>query len=315
VKLLSSLRGNPWAFRWPILAASFLALSIPTRSVEAQEELTLPELEGLYRGAMAGYEEAFEVLEVLESQFDRASQDLAGAIAAGDEETMNEAYAETQRIGPQRRQAQRRVEEKAEELRRVRLRLLDATARYLEDLLAEAATEPDSAAQRTLATFIADTRNRISELRSLEDPQVTLEPEPEINPEPRDGPDEYRAKANILEVRLGQYQEQYVFNQEQLDGLRRDQRLLRRSGDFLADFARFDDPTLPVGLPGSRSVPNPGQISPPPGADTTRAEGRPLTLEERIQALELLQEEIARRIDNIRIRAATLRRLAGGEWA
>jgi hypothetical protein len=91
--------------------------------------------------------------------------------------------------------------------------------------------------------------------------------------------------------------------------------LLRRSEDFLADFARFDDPTLPVGLPGARSVSNPGQITPPPGADSIRAEGRPLTLEERIQALEFLQDEIARRIDNIRIRAATLRRLAGGEWA
>jgi hypothetical protein len=40
-----------------------------------------------------------------------------------------------------------------------------------------------------------------------------------------------------------------------------------------------------------------------------------MTLEQRIQDLELLQEEITERIETIRLKAATLRRLAGGEWA
>lgn len=280
-----------------------------------QEELTLPELEDLYRGALAGYQEAFKVLEVYESQFDRASQDLNNAIAENDESARNRAYQETQRIAGLRRQAQRRVEEKAAELRQVRRRLLDANAAYLEDLLAQASAAPDSVTQRSLAAFIADTRNRITELRSLEDPQITLDPEPDINAEPRDGPAALRAKASILELRATQYEEQFAFNEVLLEGLRRDQNLLRRSGDFLADFARFDDPTLPVGAPGVRPVTPPGEANRPPGADSTATEGGFLTLDQRIDALETLQQEITQRIQNVRVRAQTLRRLAGGEWA
>lgn len=280
----------------------------------AQEELTLLELEGYYRSVLAEYNGAFELLEVLESRFDGASQALNNALATGDEAAMNAAYAETQRIAPQRRQQQRRVEEKAEELREARRRFLDATAQYLEDLLAQADTASDPVNQRALAVFVADTRNRITELRNLEDPQVTLQPEPEITAEPRDGPADLRSKANILEVRATQYEEQFAFNQRQLESLRRDQNLLRRSGDFLADRARFDDLTVPVGPPGSRTVTTPGQTE-PPAADSLGAEGGRPTLDERIQALEVLQAEIVERIQVIRVRAETLRRLAGGEWA
>jgi hypothetical protein len=262
-----------------------------------------------------GYEEAFEVLKVLTSQFDRASQDLNNAIAADDEAAMNRAYAETLRIVRRRRQARRRVEDKVEDLREARGQLLDATALFLEELLAQGDTASDPVDQRALATFVTDTGNRITELRSSEDPPVTLDPMPDINAEPRDGPAELRAKATILEVTANQYEEQYAYYGSQLEGLRRDQSLLRRSGDFLADFARFDDPTLPVGPPGARTVPPLGQLQPPPGADSLGVEGGFLTLEQRIQALEVLQEEIIQGIRTIRLRAQTLRRLAGGEWA
>jgi hypothetical protein len=281
----------------------------------AQEELTLPELEGLYRGAVAGYDEAFRSLEVFSSQFERVSRDLTAAVAAGDEGAANRAYAETLRIAGLRRQQQRRVEEKVQELRAARERLLDATAQSLEDYLAQADTASDPVDQRALTTFVTDTRNRLRELRDLEDPPVTLEPEPNINAEPRDGPQDLRAKATILELSARQYEDQWTYYDRQLQGLRRDQSLLRRSGDFLADFNRFDDPTVPVGPPGTRAVPPPGQVQLPPGSDSLGVDGGFLTLEQRIRALEVLQEEITQRVEAIRIRAETLRRLAGGEWA
>lgn len=301
---------------WGLVILLLLPLGGLLWPVEAQEEeLTIPELEGLYRSAMAGYEEAYQVLEVLTSRFDRASRDFAEAGAADDREAMNEAYAETVRIAPLRREAQRRVDVKIQELREARERLLSAHARHLEELLGQADTASDPVTQRELAAFVADTDTRIRELRSMEDPPGTLEPLAPINAEPRDGPAELRQKAALLEGTASQYQEQFAYNQEELEALRRDQNLLRRSDDFLADFRRFDDPSLPVRPPGNRNVPPPDRVQRPPEADSLPSEEGFLTLEERIERLELLQEEIRRRIETIQARAARLRDLAGGEWA
>lgn len=314
---LFSDHAGRWALRRPLVAAVSWALLLagPFTGAAGQVALTLPELDGLYRSAVSEYDAAFQALEVLSSQQDRADRDFAAALAAGNEAATNRAYGEILRIGPQRRQAARRVEDKAQELIMARERLLDANAQYLTELLTQAAAASDPMEQRVLATFVADTRNRITELRNLEDPQVTLEPVPDINAEPRDGPAELRNKATILDLTAGQYEEQHTYYQRQLEGLRRDQSLLRRSGDFLADFTRFDDPTVPVGPPGTRTVPSAGQVPPARGADSLGVEGGFLTLEQRIRALVVLQEELNQRIETIRVRANDLRRLAGGEWA
>jgi hypothetical protein len=314
---LFSDHAGQWALCRPLVAAVSAALLLagPFSGAAGQVALTLPEFDGLYRSAVSEYDAAFQALEVLSSQQDRADRDFAAALAAGNEAARNRAYGEIWRLGPQRRQAARRVEDKAQELIMARERLLDANAQYLTDLLTQAAAASDPMEQRALATFVADTRNRITELRNLEDPQVTLEPVPDINAEPRDGPAELRNKATILDLTAGQYEEQHAYYQRQLEGLRRDQSLLRRSGDFLADFARFDDPTVPVGPPGNRTVPTAGQVPPPLGADSLGVEGGFLTLEQRISALVVLQEELNQRIETIRVRANDLRRLAGGEWA
>ena len=109
-------------------------------------------------------------------------------------------------------------------------------------------------------------------------------------------------------------QGQLAFNEVQLEGLRREQNLSRRSQDFLADRRRFDDQPAPVGPPG-RPDRAQDQAQLPPGADSLGVEWGSLTVEEKIQALENLQEEITQRIQTIRVRAGILRRLAGGEWA
>ncbi len=314
--LLSSLGHGRWSAQFPRVAVVALALLLgpPFECGSAQGEVTVPELEGLYRRSLAEYEGAFAALEVLTSQRDRASQDMSIAIASGDEAGKNRAYAETLRLAGLRRQAQRRVEEKVEELRDARGRLLAAIARQLGGYLAVADTASDAVNQRSLFIVISDTENRLRELRNLEDPPITLEPVPDITVEPQDGPIDLRAKATILEITAVQLEGQQTYYAEQLEGLRRDQNLLRRSGDFLADFNRFDDPSIPV-TAGTRTVPQPGQVQPPPGADSLGVEGGFLTLEQRIRALEVLQDEIEQTIEAIRVKAEIFRRRAGGEWA
>lgn len=294
---------------------AFLILGAPG-SAWAQEELTLRELEAEYGVALADYEAAFQRFEIFSDQMDAAQRAFSAATEAGDDAARSAAYEETILIARERRQAQRRVENEVVALREIRERLLNGTAAQLGEYLAVADTATDPVTLNNLSVFMADTGNQLSELRDVEDPPVTLEPEPDINIEPGDGPERLRQKAMLLEFTAARYSEQSAYNDRQLEGLRRDQSLLRRSGDFLADFTRFDDPTVPVGAPGSREVTLTGQDQPPPIADSLGASGPPLTVEQKIAALEALQEEITERIQNVLNRARLLRRRAGGwEWA
>lgn len=310
MKLSASTRPGRLGLHRLLLVVAGSLFFNPGEVALGQEALTIPELEGLYRSALAGYEEAFEVLEVLTSQSDRAYQEFTAAQAAGDEQAINRAYERTLVLGPELRLAEERVEEKAQELRDARDRLLGGHAAHLEELLAEetAATNPDSI--RELGVFIRDTSRRMQELRDLEDPPVTLPPLAPIDAEPRDGPEQLRAKAGLLERTATQYESMFAYNQERLVAYRRDEALLRRAEDALADNTRFGDQVLPVRTPA-----RPGQAETPIVADTTGVGGVPLTLEERIEALEAVQGAITERIQIIRVRAQNLRRLAGGEWA
>ncbi len=284
-------------------------------AASAQEELTLLELKAEYRVAQGDYDVAFQRFEILSGQIDAAQRDFSSATAAGDEAAQREAYERTFLIASETRQAQSRVENEVAQLREIRERLLNATAAQLEELLAVADTATDPLDLVELSVFVADTQNQITELRDVEDPPVTLEPEPDINIELKDSPEQLRQKASLLEFTATQYNDQFAYNERQLEGLRRDQILLRRSGDFLADFTRFDDPAVPVGAV-NREVTPPGQDQPPPIADSLGVQGAPLTLEQKIEALEALQEEITGRIQNVLTRARLLRRRAGGgEWA
>jgi hypothetical protein len=284
--------------------------------VAGQEILTIPELESLYRGAIAGYEEAFETLEVLTSQSERATQEFRAAQAAGDEAAANQAYETSIRLAPEKREAQNRVEVKAQELTEARYRLREAHALYLDELLARSDTMADPVARREVGTLIASTNSRVRELILEADPPVSLPPLADITIEPRDGRELLLGKAALLERSVVDLQGQFAYNEGRLAALLRDQAVLRRANDALADASRFGDLMVPVGPPTTGAVTTPGQGPPAPAADTTNVEGAPLTLEERIAAMEALQEEITLRIQDLQVRARMFRlRAGGGEWA
>lgn len=282
----------------------------------AQEPLTIDELESLYRAATAGYQEAFETLEVLTSQWERVNQQLLAAQTAGDEDAVNEAYEESLILARRRRGAQTRVEEEAEELRDVRERLREAHSLYLEELLLQSDTTSDPMVQRELGVLLSSTRTRVRVLLMEEDPPVSLPPMANITIEPRDGREQLLAKAALLERSVTQLQSQFTYNEERLAALRRDQGVLRRADDALADASRFGDLTMPVGPPTSGAVTSPRPPTPTQAVDTTGAQGPPLSPEERISAMEALQEEITQMIQDLQGRARMIRlRAGGGEWA
>ncbi len=313
--MLSSLRGWAGGARRICLSLSVLALVpalLPT-GLACQEPLTLPELERTYRAAVAAYQDAYETLRVLQSQFERASDTLRAAQLAGNQARRDSAFAVIMQLSPERTLQEQRVEEKADELTEVRERLLDALNLRLDDYLDRTTRVLTDLERRELAVQMADTRNRINELRAEEDPEVTLEPLPDIQIELRDSPDDIRAKATLLEVRADQAAQQLAEIDRRLETLRAEQSRLRRANDFMAGVERFDDPRLPVGPPGGQRTPPPDQARIPAGADSTAVGVRPLTREEEIEALSRLREVYVETIQATRDKAVRFRREAGGD--
>ena len=263
----------------------------------AQEEMTLNELDLIYQRTVVEHTAALLAMESVESEFTRALLRLSTATEAGEEAEANLAYAEIQDIADRRRYTQRQLEERADSLREARGRLIDSSALHLGELLARGDTTTDPVTRGEIGSQIENTRLQLATLRGAEEPQVTLEPLPDYTKESRDGPTELRAKAGLLEFAANQYEEQHAYFERQLEALRRDQSLLRRSRDFFADRVRFDD-RPPGGTPGTRTDVPPEE-----------------TFEERIQLLVNLQETLTGWIQDIRVRAADLRRQAGGQWA
>jgi hypothetical protein len=163
-----------------------------------------------------------------------------------------------------------------------------------------------------LATTIEDTRFRIEALRQAENPPETLEPEPDIVITRTDTPAQIRAKATFLDLRADQAEAQLVEYGRRLEQLQREQSLERRSQDFLDGVARYDAATLPVAAVRPGQPTEAGDI---PVVDTLGGQTAPLSLEERIQSLLLLQVALTERIQRVRAKAQNFRRQAGGEWA
>ena len=279
-----------------LLTLALSALPMFGPPAAAQEDL-LVTLGLAYTQAEANYDAALAEVRGREVQYATASQTFEEARTAGDEGELNQAYLAVSQALGLRAQAERQLEDRAQELRDARRNLLEARRIYGEDLLAQVETETDPVAARAIAAFVEHNNAEILRIRALPEPEITLEPLPEYDIEVRDGPVELRTKAGLLEFEANRYQEQQEYFQQQLDDLRRDQELFRRSSDFLADRSRFGD-RPPVGAQGGQSVPPPEQ------------------LDQQIQTLEMRLNDLTQRIETILIRAADFRRRAGGGvWA
>jgi hypothetical protein len=278
-----------------ILILCLLGVFLPRRAAAQEPNLQVAELQ--HTEAQDLFNAAMAALESYETQLTQAYQTLDEAIAAEDDQASREAYARVMEVAGLKGVAQRRVEDRAEELREARRVLLEANSVYLQELFDQVALATDPVEVEALTVQIEGTTSEMGRLRSLPEPEVTLEPLPEISIESRDGPTELRLKAGRLDFAATRYEQQQAYFSQQLEDLRRDQRLFQISRDFLADRERFGD-RPPVGGAGTRNVPAPEQ------------------LQQQIEALELLQQELNQRIQTIRTRAADFRRRAGGgQWA
>ena len=297
-----------------VLTFAFASGCFPSGAA-ARQVLIPEELETEYRAAQDTHQAAFQRLESLQSQFDRALEALSAAKLAGDEAQKRETYTTVMGLSSSLNNQQLRVEVTAEELTVARQNLIGGLLLSWDELLERGDSTQDPEEARAIRTDLDDTENRVEELRSEEPPVVTLEPAPSIEISLRDDSTAIRQKAEVLDLRADFREEHLAYNERLLEELRQEQSLVRRSQDFRADRERFGDTNLPVVPPGVRVDPRLDPAQRPMGADSLGIPWTELSYEERIAALLAFKERETAQIGQIRAKAAAFRRRAGGGWA
>lgn len=298
-------RFRPWACA--VLAAAALAGLSPGVSAQRQslEQLVVQRRLEL-RAARDAYEAARSAFGVVERQFSAALTEVLLARQSGDDDRLERAYAQAQDRSVPYRSQEQRLEEAGQALATARRGLVEALTARLEELVGAMDVAPSAQQRAQLDTLFRDLSAELQALEAEEGETFRIDPVvlPEITFDPRDGPDELLAKAEVLERQAAVADTTIQNAERQVQGLSDRLRIQRQRRDFLAAADRFDDTRVPVvtGTPtGER----------PSATDSTVAGARTLTLEERIQILRDYVQQLQSYRDQLIIRARQFRQRVG----
>jgi hypothetical protein len=253
------------------------------------------------RQARADYDAALAAFSVVEQQWSAALEEVNRARRSGDEDALERAFALAQdRAGPLRAQDQR-VEEARGALDARRQVLVQVITLRLEQLVAQMDAAPSRQQRTELDLLFRDLQNEMRGLEAEAEDTFRLEPVflPEVTFDPRDGPDDLRSKAQLLERQAADIDTVLVDTDRRMDALEGRLRIQRQRGDLLAGVERFDDTRVPV-VVGAQSA---GGVP----ADSAGVGTRPLTLEERIEELRIYRTQLEVYRDQLLIKAETFR--------
>lgn len=288
-----------------ILALGVLASS-PSSGAGQSTEAILGERRLEYQAARAAYEAARRALSVVESQFSAALDEVGRARRAGDEGALEDAFALARDRSLPYGQQQTRVNEVRDSLDSARRALIDVLTVRLQELIAQIDVAASAAQRAELNVLLTDLDNELTTLESEEGDTFQLEPvvSPAITFDPRDGPDDLRAKAELLERQAAVTDTVIADTERQIETLNGRLRTERQLRDFMAGADRFDDTRVPV----VAGPPTEGRV---PAADSTRGGAPALTLDERIEMLREYRDELQAYRDQLLIRADQFRRRIG----
>lgn len=302
----------------PALIVALLALAVgggpwsavPAPAQEVQDLVAEQNLE--YRSAKNAHQSALDARAAAERRFNRALQEIRDAQEEGDEDRLRQAYARAQEQALQLQSLEERVRERAAEVERARQALLDVLDRQVERMMAELGETTDPDEQADLAALVRELNVRIREVEregEVLEEEARLVALPEIAWDPRDGPEELRWKAELLERRARQYAARIDEIAVQIEDLRRRQRRNRSLSDLVTGIQRFDDDQVPVVSPsedgGSQAgggVDGGGEEEGEEGESTETS-----SLDDRIESLELLRERIEEFREQVLFRARQFR--------
>ena len=256
--------------------------------------------------ARASHQAALAAFNVLDRQFSQALDEVRAARRSGDNARLERAYALAQDRSVPHRAQEARLTEAAAALVRARLALIDALAGRMEELVRNMDAVGSGEQRARLNVLFMDHQRELQGLESEAADTFRIDPVvlPEIAFDPRDGPDELSAKAELLERRAADADSVIVDTDRRIQDLNRRVRIERQGRDFLAGAERFDDTRVPV----VAARPTPGQR---PASDSTVAGARPQTLEERIEALTQYRVQMEAYRDELRVRARQFRLRVG----
>jgi hypothetical protein len=284
------------------LAAVASLLSAGTLRAQSSEEI-LAQRRLEYRAAQDAYQSAQSAFNVVEQQFSAALREIDRAKRSGDDGALQRAYALAQERAVPKADRARRVAEVAAALEEARDRLIEILVVRQQELVAQAESAPTTARRQELDILLRDVSAELSsvEAEAEKGDAVGGVAMPDIRFDPRDGPADFQQKAEILERTAAVVDTLIQDTDARIEALDERLRIERNRRDFLAGTDRFDDRRLPVvtGPPGDPTVQS---------ADSTVVNGRPLTLEERIESAREYRETLVEYRDQLLIRAEQFRR-------
>ena len=295
-----------------LLMAVAAAPSVGVAQESSQDVVSERELE--YRSARGAYQAALDARAAAERRFERALQEIRAAQEEGDEGRLRRAYAQAQDQALQLQSLEQRVRETSERVDRVRGALVAALDARVEALVAELGETRNRIRRQELGALVRNLTFRIREVEEEGDltGETHLAALPEVAWDPRDGVQELNWKADLLERRARQYAERIDEIDSQMEDLRRRQRRNRSLNDLLTGIQRFDDDQVPVVSPSDDAETRSGSVeqNQEEETDTASAGSQEMTLEDRIESLELLRTRIEDFRDEVLFRARQFRNRA-----
>lgn len=287
-----------------VFAAAALAAAPAPAHGQATDGLVERELE--YQEARSEVQAARDARSVRERHFSEALDEVGRARRAGDGGRLEAALARAQALSLELSRADERVRQaelKMSEARAALLATLDRRLRRLEARLAEAGPRE----RMELDALIRDLANQYREVEADETDvlQTELVYYPSITFDPRDGPVELAAKADLLERKAEALQTMLGEVDREIERLESLLRLQRSRQSFQGNLERFGDTQVPVGPPTRRGSRDAEAGRAP--ADSTGVPGPEEPLDQRIRRLQLFRIQVESARDQFLARAGLFR--------
>ena len=260
-----------------------------------------------YQSSVSEAEAARFAFEARDGQWAEVMDSIAAARARGDEARRTQWFARAEALAGARSTAAERYEERTRAAQGAGALLAAVLDREIERFVVASDTA-SALTFRDLNAIVGDLeveRDQLVRESTITVQAVALS---SITIDPIDGPEDILAKAELLEHRARQANDNITDIDVQLGTLRERERFNRSRRDNLSELGRFDDNRLPVGPAGRGPGPDP-VVGVSQGDSTSIQRSR--TLEDQIRGLENLRTNLANFRDQLTARAVSFRNVAG----
>ncbi len=261
-----------------VLLAVAAGLVIAEPGAAQSTDALLGELRLEYQGALSMHGAAQTALTLIDRQFNAALIEIDRARRARDDAGRSRALSDAQARTAPLADARNRVADAADSLRSVRQALIDVLIVRQVELIELAAAAPSAQQRRGFDNLLRVVSNELAAFEGdVEDDALDPVAMPDISVDPRDGPAEMLGKAQILERTAARVDTLILSIDNDISQLESRREMQRRHRDFIAGTGRFGDLRPPTGTTA-------GTDPAVQAADSTTVGGRPVTLDERIEA-------------------------------